>query len=76
MESKKLAAGSIFPRIKVTALDGDDLTLGLPNEEGNWQMIVVYRGGHCPACTRYLKQLETMNLNPAVTSGEDDRKTT
>jgi peroxiredoxin len=60
MEAKKLAAGTTFPRIKVSTLDGPDLTLGYPDQGGKWQMIVVYRGEHCPACTRYLKQLETM----------------
>ena len=56
--SKKLIAGDRFPSITVTALDGSKATLGVPKEGADWQMVVVYRGRHCPLCTKYLNQIE------------------
>lgn len=57
METTKLAAGSVFPALEVARLGGGTLSLGRPKEGRDWQMIVVYRGRHCPICTRYLKEL-------------------
>ena len=54
----KLMAGSKFPVITVKDLDGNDVTLGQAKEGTDWQMIVVYRGRHCPLCTKYLNNLE------------------
>ncbi len=53
--SHKPTAGAALPRVTVPALDGGSLTLG---GGGGWQMIVVYRGKHCPLCRRYLGTLE------------------
>ncbi|MEM7650672.1 MAG: redoxin domain-containing protein [Pseudomonadota bacterium] len=58
MTTSKLMAGDAFPEITVKALDGADVTLGNAAEGTDWQMIVVYRGRHCPLCTKYLNQLE------------------
>lgn len=58
MNSTKLIAGSKFPVITVKSLDGQDITLGQAKEGTDWQMIVVYRGRHCPLCTKYLNLLE------------------
>lgn len=55
--SIKLNAGDKFPTLTVTTLDGSELTLGQPNEGLSWQAVFVYRGRHCPLCTRYLNQL-------------------
>jgi peroxiredoxin len=55
--SSKPAAGAAFPEIAVPAVGGGSLTLG---RGGGWQMVVVYRGKHCPLCRRYLGQLEAM----------------
>lgn len=57
MMSQKLTAGADFPKVTVPTLDGGSLTLG---GGGGWQMIVVYRGKHCPLCRRYLGVLEGM----------------
>jgi len=59
MTSTKLTTGAAFPKIKATLLDGSQIELGQAQNEATWQMIVVYRGVHCPLCTRYLNQLET-----------------
>lgn len=58
MSSQKIPAGSQFPEITVPKLGGSDLTLGAPQGAHDWQMVVVYRGKHCPICTSYLKELE------------------
>ncbi len=54
----KLHAGSIFPAITVKDSNEQSVTLGTPAKGTDWQMIVVYRGRHCPLCTKYLHQLE------------------
>lgn len=59
MAITKLKAGNKFPAITVKSLDGADVTLGKPAKGTDWQMIVVYRGRHCPLCTKYLNQLES-----------------
>lgn len=54
----KLAAGTAFPDIFVPQLDGGKLHLGHPVDDNAWQMVVVYRGKHCPICKAYLAELE------------------
>ncbi|SHG80011.1 peroxiredoxin-like family protein [Ferrimonas marina] len=56
--NNKLRAGGIFPPLTVTGRDGEELTLGVPRGHLEWQMVVVYRGRHCPLCTKYLNALE------------------
>jgi peroxiredoxin len=56
----KLAAGDDFPRITVPKLGGGTLELGVPKGDADWQMVVVYRGQHCPLCTKYLTQLKEL----------------
>ncbi|WP_246040424.1 redoxin domain-containing protein [Roseovarius arcticus] len=47
-----------FPKITVSTLDGAKADLGQPNaERGDWQLVVVYRGKHCPICKTYLTEL-------------------
>lgn len=58
--SHKHPAGAAFPAITVPAVSGGKLTLGAPQEGRDWQMVVVYRGKHCPMCTSYLKELKTL----------------
>ena len=59
MMTAKLHAGDEFPDIMAKSLDGPDVKLGQPASGTDWQMIVVYRGRHCPLCTKYLNQLES-----------------
>lgn len=54
----KLHAGSVFPQLKATLLNGEKIELGKPENGADWQLVVVYRGRHCPLCTKYLNQLE------------------
>ena len=58
MTSTKIVAGAIFPEIRVHSLDGESVDLGTRDAEDNWKLVVVYRGTHCPLCTKYLNQLE------------------
>ncbi len=60
MSSQKTAAGSQFPAITVSKLGGGELTLGARQGGQDWQLVVVYRGKHCPLCTSYLRELETL----------------
>jgi len=56
--TNKLLPGSDFPALTVNLLSGETATLGQPQQGADWQLVVVYRGAHCPMCTRYLNQLE------------------
>lgn len=60
MSALKFEAGATFPNILVQTLEGKDITLGKPEGRYDWKMVVVYRGKHCPLCTRYLNVLETL----------------
>lgn len=56
--TNKLQAGTTFPRIEVKTLEGKTLILGQTSSgQSDWQMVVVYRGQHCPLCTQYLNEL-------------------
>ncbi|MEM1051750.1 MAG: peroxiredoxin-like family protein [Pseudomonadota bacterium] len=58
MTSAKLATDMPFPHITVPQLGGGTLDLGARAEGYDWKLVVVYRGKHCPLCTRYLQELE------------------
>jgi len=55
--SSRPQAGDPLSPITVSLLGGGDVTLGAAKTPGHWQMVVVYRGKHCPICTRYLGEL-------------------
>lgn len=55
-----LQAGQPFPKQEVAKQGGGTLTLGAPRGECDWQLVVVYRGLHCPICKSYLKTLEKL----------------
>lgn len=57
MTIRKPMPGTPFPQLQVPKLGGGSLTLGHAGEGYDWQLIVVYRGKHCPICTRYLKEV-------------------
>ncbi|MCO7190331.1 MULTISPECIES: redoxin domain-containing protein [unclassified Pseudoalteromonas] len=56
--TQKLHPGSPFPDIKVTLTDGSTRPLAQANTDDRWQLVLIYRGRHCPLCTRYLNELE------------------
>ncbi len=57
-QTLKLGAGAAFPALPVMTLDGDTVDIAKPTEGADWHMVVVYRGQHCPLCTKYLNRLD------------------
>lgn len=60
MSSSKFSAGGLFPALSLKTIGGGEIEIGKPLLGADWQMVVVYRGKHCPLCTAYLKLLETL----------------
>lgn len=57
MMTKKQNAGAPFTTMTVAKLGGGLMTLGQPENGHDWQLVVVYRGKHCPLYTAYLAEL-------------------
>ena len=57
MSSSKLSSGAPFPTLEVSSLEGERVDISQPAGSADWQMIVVYRGAHCPICTKFLGRL-------------------
>jgi len=55
--TQKLHPGSIFPNLSATLESGEEVVLGTPQHGADWRLVLVYRGRHCPLCTKYLNQL-------------------
>lgn len=57
MKTDKLHAGAEFQALPVK--DGKDTVVDIskPTGDADWQMVVVYRGRHCPLCTKFLNGL-------------------
>jgi peroxiredoxin len=53
--TRKLAAGEAVPAIIIPKAGGGEIAIG---NTGAWQMVIVYRGKHCPICRNYLKGLD------------------
>lgn len=51
-----------FPTIWLQTLSGKSLALGQP-PQGKWQLLVIYRGLHCPICKKYLGQINDMKAD-------------
>jgi peroxiredoxin len=58
MYTQKLHAGAEFPDISATLHSGESVSLANRREGCDWKMVVVYRGKHCPICTKFLNALE------------------
>ena len=81
MGTTKLQAGDAFPKMKVQKLGGGEIEFGKPGNGATWHMIVVYRGKHCPLCTKYLAQLHELRsefldagVDIAVVSADTEAK--
>lgn len=77
MTTFKFEAGSSFPSITKSTLEGNSRDLSKPSEGKDWQLLIVYRGRHCPLCTRYLNQLaeykdrlNEINIDLVAVSGD------
>ena len=58
MYTNKLHAGARFPVVQATLLNGENTLLSRPSGDKDWKLVLVYRGKHCPLCTKYLNELE------------------
>jgi peroxiredoxin len=74
-------AGSTFPKTEIPQLGGGTVTLGDPQGAHDWQLVVIYRGLHCPLCKKYLAQLDEMQgqfheigVDVVVASGDTEDK--
>lgn len=59
MYTNKLHAGEKFPDVLATNLAGETINLRDTSSNADWKLVIVYRGKHCPLCTKYLNQLES-----------------
>jgi len=74
----KLQAGAGFPSLTLPKVGGGEIKVG---GGGRWQMLVVYRGQHCPICRKYLKTLGELlddyraaDIDVVVASGDTREK--
>ncbi len=58
MYTQKMHPATTFPDINVTLSTGESVSLTSKEEGCDWKMVVVFRGKHCPICTKYLNKLE------------------
>ena len=58
--STKLTSGGTLPAITLPLVNGGEITLGHTTNPNTWQVVIVYRGLHCPLCNKYLKRLEEL----------------
>ena len=56
--SQKLSAGGPIPEITLPTIDGGEAKIG--GIKDRWQMIIVYRGLHCPICKNYTAKIEAL----------------
>ena len=77
MKTDKLHAGTEFHPLRVYDRKGDVVDIGKPTGDADWQMVVVYRGRHCPLCTRFLngladfrQRLLDIGIDVAAVSGD------
>ena len=77
MKTAKLHAGAEFPALN--ALDRQDKSVDIskPTGDADWQMVAVYRGRHCPMCTKFLnalagyrQRLQDIGVDIAAVSGD------
>ncbi len=77
--SSKITAGAPLPELDLPLAGGGEVHLG--GQRDGWQMIVVYRGRHCPICKKYLGALQEMagdfadaGVDVVTVSGDPEEK--
>lgn len=68
--STKLTSGGALPAMSLPLVGGGEATLGRPTQPGRWQVVIIYRGLHCPLCNRYLARLEKLSEGFAKANAE------
>lgn len=49
-----------MPPLTLPLVEGAKVTLGQAGTSGAWQIVIIYRGLHCPLCNKYLTRLEEL----------------
>ena len=57
MTTSKLRPGCEFPTLTVYDHAAEPVDISKPTGDADWQMVVVFRGSHCPKCTEFLNKL-------------------
>ncbi len=57
MKTQKLHAGAEFQALPVQNRENTVVDISKPTGDTDWQMVVIYRGRHCPLCTKFLNNL-------------------
>lgn len=77
MMTSKLHPGDTFPALPVHSRDDGVVDITAPTGGRDWQMVVVYRGRHCPMCTKFLnglaafrERLSNIGIDIAAVSGD------
>lgn len=68
--STKLKSGGRLPAITLPLVGGGEATLGHTNADHVWQIVIIYRGLHCPICHKYLSRLQELGEGFAKASAE------
>lgn len=55
MAPQKLPAGADMPKLLIPKVGGGEVAIG---DGRRWEMVVAYRGKHCPICRSYLRTLD------------------
>ncbi len=78
MAPQKLQAGSDMPKVSLPRVGGGEIFLAAGDV---WNVVVVYRGKHCPLCRTYLKtldglldQFKEINTEVIAVSGDPKEK--
>ena len=58
MYTQKMHPATTFPEVSATLSTGEAISLTEKSEGCDWKMVVIYRGKHCPICTKFLNKLE------------------
>ncbi len=75
--SEKISAGSEMPEFDLPLIGGGNVHIG--GKRDKYQMVIVYRGKHCPVCKNYLggfKEIQQnftdVNTDVVVISGDPE----
>lgn len=78
-----LQPGQSFPAIIVPTLGRKKRALYEASGKNKWQLVIVYRGRHCPLCTRYLKEIDetldqfaSLNVDVIAVSADNEAQAT
>ena len=68
--SHKAISGGTLPALTLSLVQGGEITLGKVSDPENWQIVIIYRGLHCPICRKYLTRLEELREGFAAAKAE------